>query len=441
MSEYLLPLAIISLLILLNGLFVAAEFSIVAVPKTRLVQAAERGSQPARHVLRILSKPDSQNRYLATAQIGITVASLGLGMYGEHAVAEWILHPLERVTWLASAAAHTIATVVAVGVLTYLHVVVGEMVPKSLALQHPGETAMRLNRTMTIFGRFFLPLTAVLNAIGDWILRLVRLPPASAAERLASAAELAYIVGESSDRGLLERSEQVYLENVFDFHERTVTQIMTPRNRLAAIPASAGEREVLEALASRPHSRYPVYQGDRDQIVGILHAKDVAQRIVNFPDDFDLTACLRPVLFVPETLSLEAMLQRFRDEHVQLAIVVDEFGGTAGMLTLEDLAEEIIGEIQDEFDEEIAPVTRIADRTVRVRGDLLVDELAQFFDLDLEHAEAETVGGLIMAELGRVPLAGDNVVYEGIDFTVESTDGMAVGIAIVTAPAAENDDE
>ncbi|MCB0149252.1 MAG: DUF21 domain-containing protein, partial [Caldilineaceae bacterium] len=164
----------------------------------------------------------------------------------------------------------------------------GEMVPKSLALQHPGETAMRLDRTMTLFGRIFLPLTAVLNALGDWILRLVRLPPASAAERLASAAELAYIVEESSDRGLLEPSEQVYLENVFDFHERTVTQIMTPRNRLAAIPAGAGEQEVLETLSSRPHSRYPVYEGDRDQIVGILHAKDVAQRIVNFPDDFDL---------------------------------------------------------------------------------------------------------------------------------------------------------
>lgn len=439
MNESLLPIAVIAVLILINGLFVAAEFGIAAAPRTRIQQLAEEGMTAARHVLATLRTPRLLNRYISTAQVGITLASLGLGMYGEHAVAEWILHPLERVDWLASAAAHTIATVVAVAILTYLHVVVGEMVPKSLALQHPGETAMRLNRTMTLFGRIFLPLTAVLNALGDWILRLVRLPPASAAERLASAAELAYIVEESSDRGLLEPSEQVYLENVFDFHERTVTQIMTPRNRLAAIPAGAGEQEVLETLSSRPHSRYPVYEGDRDQIVGILHAKDVAQRIVNFPDDFDLAACMRPVLFVPETLSLEAMLQRFRNEHVQVAIVVDEFGGTAGMLTLEDLAEEIIGEIQDEFDEEIAPITRVTEHTVRVRGDLLIDELAQFFDLALEHDEAETVGGLIMAELGRVPRAGDTVLYEGIDFTVESTDGMAVGIALVTAPA--NDGE
>jgi len=433
-TEYILPVTVIALLILINGLFVAAEFGIAAAPRTRIQQLAEEGVAAARHVLATLRTPRRLNRYISTAQVGITLASLGLGMYGEHAVADWIVHPLEQIHWLTTVAAHTLATVVAVGILTYLHVVVGEMVPKSLALQHPGETAMRLDRTMLFFGRIFLPLTAVLNALGDWILRLVRLPLASAAERLASAAELAYIVEESSDRGLLEPSEQVYLENVFDFHTRTVTQIMTPRNRLAAVPANADEQEVLETLSSQPHSRYPVYEGNRDQIVGILHAKDFAQRLVNFPDAFDLAACMRPAIFVPETLSLEAMLQRFRTEHVQLAIVVDEFGGTAGLVTLEDLAEEILGEIQDEFDEEIAPIVRVATGTVRVRGDLLVDELAQHFDLDLEHEEAETVGGLIMAELGRVPAAGDTVQYEGIAFTVESTDGMAVGTAIVTAP-------
>ncbi len=434
MSEILLPVAVITLLVIFNGLFVAAEFGIASAPRTRIQQLAEEGVTAAKHVLATLRSPRKLNRYISTAQIGITLASLGLGMYGEHAVAEWILHPLEEVTWLTAAAAHTIATVVAVGALTYLHVVFGEMAPKSLALQHPAETALRLNRAMTICTRVFLPLTLFLNWAGDAILRLIHMPPASAAERLASSAELAYIVEESSARGMLDRTEQTYLENVFDFHERTVAQIMTPRNRMAAVPVSAGETEVLQALASQPHSRYPVFEGDRDNVVGILHAKDVAHRIVNFPGDFDLRACMRPALYVPETLPLEAMLQQFRRAHIQIAVVLDEFGGTAGLVTLEDLAEEIIGEIQDEFDAESAPLELVDLHHVRVRGDLLVDELAQQLAIDLEHPEAETVGGLIMAELGALPAAGDEIVYKGLTFTVEQMDAMAVASVLVELP-------
>ncbi|MBK8796243.1 MAG: HlyC/CorC family transporter [Anaerolineales bacterium] len=437
MSEILFPLAVIAVLILFNGLFVGAEFGIAAAPRTRIQQLAEEGVAAAQRVLDTLRTPRKLNRYISTAQIGITLASLGLGMYGEHVVAAWILRPLEAASWLSVAAAHTIATVVAVGVLTYLHVVVGEMAPKSLALQNPALAAMRLDRPMAYCAGFFLPLTALLNWAGDAILRLVHLPPVSAAERLASSAELAYIVGESSERGLLEPTEQVYLENVFDFHKRTVAQIMTPRTRMVAIPATATEAEVLAVLSTQPHSRYPVYQGDRDAIVGVLHAKDVAQRIVNFPGDFDLQACLHPALFVPESLLLEAMLQSFRREHVQVAVVMDEFGGTAGLVTLEDLAEEIIGEIQDEFDVETAPLELIDARRVRVRGDLLVDELAQHLDSDLEHPEAETVGGLIMAELGALPVAGDRVTYGGLTFTVERMDGMAVDAVVVDLPAPE----
>ncbi|MBW7882860.1 MAG: HlyC/CorC family transporter [Caldilineaceae bacterium] len=435
MSDFIVPVLIIAFLILVNALFVAAEFGIAAAPRTRIQQLAETGVTGARRVLETLRSTRLLNRYISTAQVGITVASLGLGMYGEHAVAAWVLEPLEHVDWVTSAAAHTAATIFAVGLLTYLHVVVGEMVPKSLALQHPGETAMRLATPMTLVARLFLPFTSVLNWLGDSILRLVRLPPVSAGERLASSDELAYIVEESSERGLLERTEQVYLENVFDFHERSVGQVMTPRNRIVAIPVTASEHEVLETLATRPHSRYPLYDGDRDHIVGVLHAKDVAHRIVNYPDDFNLSACMRPILFAPETLSLEAMLQRFRTEHVQIALIVDEFGGTAGLVTLEDLAEEIIGEIQDEFDQEIAPIETIGERTLRVRGDLLLDELDQHFDLFLEHEEAETVGGLIMAELGRVPQPGDTVTYAGVTFTVEKVEGLAVGTAIVVLPS------
>ncbi|MCS6828756.1 MAG: hemolysin family protein [Caldilinea sp.] len=437
MSEVLLPLAVIALLILLNGLFVAAEFGIASAPRTRLQQLAEEGVAAARRALDILRTPRKLNRYISTAQIGITVASLGLGMYGEHTVADWIVHALEEESRLSGAVAHTIATIVAVGLLTYLHIVFGEMAPKSLALQHPVETAIRVERAMAIGERLFLPLIVFLNWAGDAILRLFRLPPVSPAERLASSAELAYIVEESTARGLLDQTEQAYIENIFEFHERTVAQIMTPRNRMAAIPVTADERQVLETLTFQPHSRYPVYEGDRDYIVGILHAKDVARSIVNFPGAFDLRACMRPPLFVPETLPLEEMLQRFRRNHVQIAIVLDEFGGTAGLVTMEDLVEEIVGEIQDEFDVESAPLEVLDARHVRVRGDLLVDELAQHLGLKIEHPEAETVGGLIMAELGAVPSVGAKVFYANLAFTVEQMQGMAVASALVELPPEE----
>lgn len=436
MSEFLIPIAVITALILFNGLFVAAEFGIASAPRTRVQQFAEEGVAAAHRVLETLRTPRRLNRYISTAQIGITLASLGLGMYGEHAVAEWLLHPLETVSWLSVAAAHTVATVVAVSVLTYLHVVFGEMAPKTLALQHPAETAIRLDRVMAFCTRLFLPLTLFLNWAGDAILRLIHLPLASAAERLASSAELAYIVEESSLRGLLDRTEKTYLENVFDFHERTVAQIMTPRNRMVAVPVSADEGEVLAALSSWPHSRYPVYEGDRDNVIGILHAKDVAQRIVNFPGNFDLRACMRPALYVPETLPLEAMLQAFRRNHIQFAIVVDEFGGTAGIVTLEDLIEEIVGEIHDEFDAELAAPLELVDlNRARVRGDLLVDELAQHLGIMLEHPEAETVGGLIMAELGALPSVGARIEYGGLVLVVERMEGMAVASALVEWPS------
>lgn len=438
MSEVLFPLTVIALLILLNGLFVAAEFGIASAPRTRLQQCAEEGIAAARRALDILRTPRKLNRYISTAQIGITIASLGLGMYGEHTVAEWLVHPLEEVHGLSSAAAHTIATILAVGLLTYLHVVLGEMVPKSLALQHPVETTLRIERPMALGERLFLPLTAFLNWAGDAILRLMRLPPVSPADRLASSAELAYIVEESTASGLLDQTEQTYIENIFDFHERTVAQIMTPRNRMAAIPITANEQEVLETLTFQPHSRYPVYEGDRDHIVGILHAKDVARYLVNFSGAFDLRACMRPPLFVPETLSLEEMLQRFRREHVQIAIVLDEFGGTAGLVTMEDLVEEIVGEIQDEFDVEPAPLEVLNAHQIRVRGDLLIEELAQYLGIELEYPEAETVGGLIMAELGAVPSTGDQVHYANITFTVERMQGMAVASVLVELPPNED---
>ena len=429
-----IPVAIIIVLVILNAFFVAAEFAIASVPRTKITQLADAGSGAAQNVLAVLRDDEMFNNYISTAQVGITIASLGLGMYGEHVVAEWLLEPLEHIGFLSVAAAHTIATVLSVGILTYLHVVIGEMIPKTLALQSATGTALFLSSSMSLAERVFRPFTAILNALGAAILRLTGLTASGTEGKLISSEELAYIVEESSESGMLAPDEQLYLENVFDFHERSVSQIMTPRTRMVALPVDSDYASALATVTELPHSRYPVYAGDRDHIVGILHLKDLARHVVSDIEEFDLAPMVRPPVFVPESLSLEATLAQFRDNHIQVAVIVDEYGGTAGIATLEDLAEELIGEIQDEFDHEIPPLRELSAEKLQVRGDLQLDELTQHYDIEFETIEAETVGGLIMESLGQVAKRGASVEYAGLIFKVESVEGLAVRTATITFP-------
>lgn len=434
--EILIPILIISVLILLNGIFVAAEFALIAVPPTRLAQRAESGSGSARRVLKILRDADWQNRYLATAQIGITIVSLGLGMYGEHKLAEWLYEPLEHYTALAEPLAHTIATIISVALLTYLHVVLGEMVAKSIALTFPEATVLRLAAPMTFMQRAFQPLIFVLNGLGNWVTRLIGVPPAESHSRLFSPEELEYIVEESYAGGLIDPAEQLFIENIFDLKDRTVGQVMTPRTRIVGVSADATEAEVLETVCSERHSRYPIYAESLDQIIGMLHIKDLARYRGRGEEKFDLRAFAlqRPVPYVPESVPLDQMLVRMRRERISLAVIVDEFGGTAGIITLEDLVEEVVGEIQDEFDLESAPFEEVGTLELRVQGSLLLDELNQHYDLELDDTEVNTVGGLIMTELGRIPQTGDRVEHDNIVFLVEEVEGRAVETALITLP-------
>lgn len=437
MSDYLVPTLIIAALILLNGLFVAAEFAIVAAPRTRLTQAAERGSRAALDVLDIQANPARQNLYLATAQFGITIASLGLGMYGEHTVAAWLQGPLSQITPLAGPLSHTVATILAIGLLTYLHVVLGEMVPKTLAIQHAETTVLQLDRPMRVLRQLFAPIVLVLNGIGNGIVRLMGIPPVNAQARLFSADELEYLMEESADKGLMEPGEQLFIENIFDLRQRSIGQVMTPRKQIVGLHISADEQETLRFVCEKRHSRYPVYDRGLDDIIGVLHIKTLARQQVNRArQPFDLRQLARPVVHVPESLALDQMLTRFRRDRRQLAIVVDEYGGTAGLVTLEDLIEEVVGEILDEFDLELTPLERLSDGLLRARGDLLVDELNQLCDLNLAHPEIDTVGGLVMAILGRLAEQGDCVAVDGVTLEVEAVEGLAVQTVLVRLPTA-----
>lgn len=442
MIDVLLPLSIIALLIFFNGLFVAVEFAVVASSRTRLAQFADEGSGAAKRVLLILGDRKWQTRFIIMAQLGITLASLGLGMYGEHTIAEWILHPLKETHWLTEVTAHSVASIIAIGLMTYLHVVLGEIVPKSIALQAPEATALRVIGPISFIERIFSPAIYVLNLIANAIMRLVGIPQADAHDRLHSAEELELIVEESFEGGLIELSEQLYIENILDMRERMVGQVMTPRTRIEGISVDEDPARALEIACDSLHSRYPIYQDNLDTIIGLLYIKDLAHQRLRGDGPINLRemAERRPVLVVPETLPLDAMLDRFRREKATLAVVIDEFGGTAGIVTTEDLIEEVVGEIQDEFDEERAPFEILGERELRVQGSLLLDELNQHFDLDLEHPEIHTVGGLIMSSLGRIPEEGDETEVDGVTFTVESVEGRAVESVRVLLPQSINED-
>ncbi|MCP4167079.1 MAG: HlyC/CorC family transporter [Chloroflexi bacterium] len=434
MTEYLVPLFVIAVLIAINGLFVAAEFAIVSVPYTRIARRAEEGARWAGVVLAVLKDADKRNNYIAAAQIGITIASLGLGMYGEATLAAWLLGPLEHFGGFSEALAHTIAFVIAVGALTYFHVVLGEMIPKSLAIQSAESMVLKLAGPMSAIEKVFRPLIIVLNGMGNAITRLLGVPPLEAHERLYSAEELEFIVEESTVGGLLAPDEQLYFENIFDFSERTVSQVMTPRNRMVGIPVDADLDDVISIVTSNPYTRYPVYDNTMDVIVGKLHVKNLARQQVNPTNDFNLETLIRPALFVPESSGLQQILDLSRTRGQHMIFVVDEFGGTAGLVTIEDLVEEVVGEINELEDGETPPMLEIRPGVIQVRGDLILDELNQHYDLDLRLRDVETVGGMIMALLGHIPRAGEEVETAGVRFQVLAIDGLAVDTALLILP-------
>ena len=324
----------------------AAEFAIIGVRSTRIEQVAAGGNRTARWVLGILTDRDKTDRYIATAQLGITLASLGLGMYAEPAIAHLIEDPLHDWFGLEGTIVHTISFILSLALITYLHVVLGEMVPKSLALQNAEGTVLTLATPMRTIGKLFsLPVT-VLNQIGLWTLRLVRIPPPSDGSRLYSLDELELLFSESYAQGMLEQYEQELVSNILDFAVERVEQVMTPRPRITAIPLDIDEDELLELYAKTPYSRLPVYRDSIDDIVGILHLKDlVRQQLAE--ELFDLRTLVRPVPFVPENLPVKTLLSELQKQRQQMAIVMDEHGGTLGLVTIEDILEEVVGEVRD----------------------------------------------------------------------------------------------
>lgn len=428
------------MLVVLNGIFVAAEFSIVATPKSKVTQNAKSGSSKSKSILAVLDSPERQNKYITTAQLGITIVSLGLGMYGERVLAEWILEWIGH-SYLSLALAHTVSAVIAVSILTYVHVVIGEMIPKSLALQSPDSTLIKLYPLMTAIEKVFTPLVIIFTKLGEIIINILPLPKRDNDQRLYSGEEIEFIIEESTHQGYVEESELLIFENIFDLEKRNVFQVMTPRNKIIGIEFNSSLEQIIETICTTSKTRYPIFESNLDQIKGILHIKDLAKSIntrVNNKLENTLNHVMRTCIYVPETLSISNLMNQFKKENKHIAIVFGEHGGTSGIITLEDILEEIVGEIQDEFDDEVLPIVNLEDGIYKIQGGLILDEINQHFDLGWTYPGITTIGGLIMSELGRVPKVNDIIFYEGIKLEINEINGFSIQSVILYLPRPKN---
>lgn len=419
-------IAIIVVLIFFNAMFVASEFAIVSAPKVSIEGQAAAGSRRAKRVLDVLKTPTLQDRYIATAQVGITIASLGLGMYGEQVIAHWLESFLEHNTAIEVASIHGVASMISLFILTYFHIVLGEMVPKSLALQRSQVFLTWLVVPMSFFTRLFWPIIWALNGFSNLLLKnLLGIDRTKSSFAAFTPEEIEFIVQESETEGILSDEMGTVIKELFDFGERIAEDIMVPRVHMIALPMRTTGSEVREVLNSSLHTRYPVFQGDKDNIVGSVHIKDLGS-IVEM--DGLISLPLRPVPYLPSSAPIQTVLDAMKEFSTHIAIVLDEYGGTAGFITIQDVFEEVLGDYETENAHQIE---ELADGSLRVAGTVRLDEVAEQFEIDLEHEEVGTVGGLVLDQLSRPPRIGDYIEYETVAISVVRVYGRGVHTCIV----------
>jgi CBS domain containing-hemolysin-like protein len=415
-----LELLAVAALLLLNAFFVAAEYGLVTARRTRITELRDQGNRRARVVLRLTANP---NRFIAAMQLGVTITSLAIGALGEPVFAH-IFEPIP-------------ATIVSFGLafllITYLHVVVGELIPKGIALGHPETTALVVSSPVRTFFVVFKPLIWVLQKSSDGALRLLGLEPPGEERGVHSEAELKMLLSRSTQEGEIEKQEQEMLYKVFDFADKEVSAVMVPRPEVVALSVDLPPEECLAAVIDSPYTRYPVYRESLDTVLGILHVRDLFSALVDRGiANVAVSDLVRPAHYVPETKDLAAMLSEFRRTNQHMAIVVDEYGSMEGIVTLEDLLEEIVGEIEDEFDLPDESVERLDDDTIRIDGTFPIDDFNEQFATQIPIEDYHSMGGFVFGLLGRAPEPGDSVDYDGLRFDVLEVEGARIHRLAVT---------
>jgi CBS domain containing-hemolysin-like protein len=428
-----LKLALVILLVLANGFFVAAEFSLVSVRRTRVAEMVANGHTGAKAIQKAIQNPD---RVIAATQLGITIASLGLGWLGEPALSH-LLQPVVGLFPLPiqSDLSHSISALIAFVAITFLHVVAGELAPKSIALQDPERTSLFVAGPTLLTERIFKPAIWALNGSGNALLRLIGIEPASGHELAHSVEELKMLVTASAEGGVVEAEESEMLHAVFDFGNLVVRQVMIPRTEIIAVEADTGLEEIIGLVGQSTYTKFPVYEENLDQIIGIVHVKDLLSAL-QAPECQDCVArdLAREPLFAPETVSVNVLLRQFRDNRQHIAIVMDEYGGTAGLVTLEDLLEEIVGEVSDPFDANNPEIQVQPDGSVRIDGLTLIEDVNQQLALSLADPDYDTIAGYMLGKLGRMPRLHDVVEGDGVRLKVEEMDGLRIARISLTRP-------
>jgi putative hemolysin len=441
--ESILGVLAVFLLVMANAFFVAAEFSLVGARRTRIEQLALEGNTAAKAAQHAIGHLDS---YIAATQLGITLASLGLGWIGEPAIGH-LFDPLLRLlpaNW-ASTVGHSISIAIAFALVTMLHIILGELTPKAIALQRPETVALFVIRPTALFLVIFRPVIRIMNGMGNWIVRLLGFEPASQHANVHSPEELEMLVHSSREAGLLSETEERLLRRVFDFSDVQMRQVMRPRIEVDAVAVDTPLPELLQLISARHHSRYPVYQGSMDTVVGILHAKDLLDAIAAQPQllttdsaPFDLVSILRKPLFIPQTTGVDGVLEQMQRSKTHIAIVIDEYGGMDGIATMEDILEELVGEVQDEFDTEANPIETEGDVTL-VDGLVSLDDVSERFGEPGGKVSSTTIGGYVAERLDRIPVLGDTVPFGDYDLRVEEMDGMrASKVSFIKRPVTQS---
>jgi CBS domain containing-hemolysin-like protein len=439
LGSILLRLGVALLLVAANGFFVAAEFALVGARRTRIEALARAGNRRAAVAEYAISRLD---HYISGTQLGITLASLALGWVGEATIAAIVMQLFEGLPppfdFLAT---HVVAIIIAFTFITFLHIVLGELAPKSLALLFPESVSMWTAGPLVVFSRTLYPFIRFLNGTANLLLRLVGLRAPHELERVHRPEELQMLLTQTYEHGLLKEEPVEMIRGVFALSDTTAAEVMTPRIDVIGIPVDMPLKEAAALILEEGHSRYPVFEESLDHIIGVVLAKDVWRAQTSGEDS--LPAIMRPPLFIPDTKPIEALLREMRRERAQIAIVIDEFGGTEGIVTIEDLVEEIVGEISDELDEAVPELSQGANGEVLMSGGVAIAELNDLYRLSLPDEDYTTVGGFVLGRLGRVAEAGDEVSIRGGTLRVLEMDGRRVArlaLYLTDSPPSEAED-
>jgi putative hemolysin len=403
------------LLVAGNAFFVAAEYALVTARRIRLIELAQQGSLRARLALRIM---DSPVRFIGTVQLGITAFSIALGAVGEPIVEHWLDDPV-----LSTG----VAFLLAFAFVTYLHVTLGELVPKAIALTRNESTALWVALPIEAVYVLTYPVVWILQQSANAFTRLFGIQPAPAGVIAHTEEDIRLIVAQAEEGGVIEEAEEEMVYKVFDFADKEVHEVMVPRPEVVALSADLPPQEALAAMIDSPYTRYPVYRDSLDDVIGILHVRDLFKALYDHGiGNVEIEELVRPAYMVPETKDLAAMLAEFRKTNQHLAIVVDEYGAFQGIVTLEDLLEEIVGEIEDEYDLPDESVQRLDDGRIRIDGTFPIDDFNQQFEQELPHEDYHTVAGFVFGQLGRAAQEGDEVLHDGLRFSVLEVDGPRI---------------